>query len=154
MGSSVLTLPTDLLVEIFSYMKKKYFEFRLINKSCNRAIISWDGWDALIDQGLHVEITRDHTRWYKVERTFRPILCRINHRGGDLPAYEGVNGNKEWWVNGERHRDNDLPALEDADGSKEWWYRGWPVRLTGKPCLIGPDGEEETFDQKLKRLYS
>jgi hypothetical protein len=38
----------------------------------------------------------------------------------DGPAYEGTNGDKEWYIDGKLHR-TDGPAYERADGSK-WWY--------------------------------
>ena len=41
----------------------------------------------------------------------------------DGPAYEGTNGHKEWWVNGNRHR-IDGPAIEYAGGRKEWFFNG------------------------------
>ena len=34
-----------------------------------------------------------------------------------------LNGDKEWFVNGERHRE-DGPAIEWADGSKYWYEYG------------------------------
>ncbi len=36
---------------------------------------------------------------------------------------EYSNGDKEWWLNGERHREGG-PAIEWADGDKEWWLNG------------------------------
>jgi len=39
----------------------------------------------------------------------------------DGPAVEWVNGDEEWWVNGQRHRE-DGPAIEEIDGEyQEWW---------------------------------
>jgi hypothetical protein len=48
----------------------------------------------------------------------------------DGPAIEWVNGDKEWFINGNRHRE-DGPAVEYAEGSKEWWVNGVRHRLDG-----------------------
>ena len=37
---------------------------------------------------------------------------------------EYASGDKFWWQNGQRHRDNDLPAVEGTDGTKEYWING------------------------------
>ena len=39
----------------------------------------------------------------------------------DGPAYECVNGHKEWWQNDKLHR-LDGPAKEYPSGYKEWYY--------------------------------
>jgi hypothetical protein len=36
---------------------------------------------------------------------------------------EYSDGDKEWYLNGERHRE-DGPACEDRDGSKYWYLNG------------------------------
>jgi hypothetical protein len=36
---------------------------------------------------------------------------------------EDADGNKFWYLNGERHR-VDGPAIEYFNGKKEWYYRG------------------------------
>jgi hypothetical protein len=41
----------------------------------------------------------------------------------DGPAFEGANGDREWWVNNKLHR-LDGPAIEYADGDKEWYVNG------------------------------
>ena len=40
------------------------------------------------------------------------------------PALEFSNGEKRWCKNGIMHRDNNLPALEYEDGDKEYWLFG------------------------------
>ena len=40
------------------------------------------------------------------------------------------NGNKEWFLNGQRHR-VDGPAIEYADGSKAWFLNGQRHRIDG-----------------------
>ena len=45
----------------------------------------------------------------------------------DGPAIEWADGEKQWWVNGERHRE-DGPAIDNGNGSKQWFLNG--VELT------------------------
>ena len=40
--------------------------------------------------------------------------------GGDGPAVEKTNGDKEWYINGELNRE-DGPAIEHANGDKYWY---------------------------------
>jgi hypothetical protein len=54
------------------------------------------------------------TRWYNEEGLY--------HRE-DGPAYEGANGDKFWYLNGQLHRE-DGPAIECTDGYKTWWING------------------------------
>ena len=54
----------------------------------------------------------------------------VLHRDFDRPAVEHVNGDKEWYTNGQRHRE-DGPAVERADGSREWWVYGQLHREDG-----------------------
>ncbi len=68
----------------------------------------------------------------------------------DGPAIESLNGDKEWWINGEFHRDDDLPAVEFADGDKEWYLHGKKHRLNG-PAVIHHNGEEYWVDGELHR---
>jgi len=46
------------------------------------------------------------------------------HREGGLPAIEGADGSKVWFVDGKHHRDGGLPAVEYADGYKAWYVDG------------------------------
>ena len=41
----------------------------------------------------------------------------------DGPALEYANGNKYWFLNGQRHRE-DGPAIERTDGYKAWFLNG------------------------------
>ena len=61
----------------------------------------------------------------------------------DGPAYEGVSGTKEWWVNGQLHR-LDGPAIEWADGTKAWYINGQRHRTDG-PAYEGVDGRKEWY---------
>jgi hypothetical protein len=56
----------------------------------------------------------------------------------DGPAYEHSNGTKEWWLNGQRHRE-DGPAKVTARGSTSWYLNGKPHREDG-PAVEHPNG--------------
>ena len=85
------------------------------------------------------------------------------HRENDLPAIEGVNGDKEWYQNGKKHRDygpaikrvdgsegwyqydklhrdNDLPAIKLSNGSQSWWQHGQLHREGGPASIKVVDG--------------
>lgn len=76
---------------------------------------------------LEIEIDGDGTyhtlckRNYKKDGTLLSV-DRIFHRE-DGPAIEWSNGDKEWWLNGNRHRE-DGPAIEFTTGIKRWYYFG------------------------------
>ncbi len=38
----------------------------------------------------------------------------------DGPAIEYANGNKDWFIDGQRHR-TDGPAIEYIDGTEDWY---------------------------------
>ena len=59
----------------------------------------------------------------------------------DGPAYEGADGTKEWWINGQPHRE-DGPAIEWFDGTKEWFINGKKHREDG-PAYEDADGLKE-----------
>jgi len=59
----------------------------------------------------------------------------------DGPACEWANGDKDWYVNGERHR-LDGPAREYADGAKYWYVNGLLHRLDGPAVEWGTDTKE------------
>ena len=84
----------------------------------------------------------------------------------DGPAFEAVNGSKEWWLNGKCHREDgpavewasgskawwlndklhreDGPAVENADGSKSWWLNGGRHRTDG-PAVEYNNGDKEWY---------
>ena len=53
------------------------------------------------------------------------------------------NGNKRWYVNGERHR-TDGPAIECADGDK-FWYLNDNLHRTDGPAVEFADGSKEWY---------
>lgn len=55
-------------------------------------------------------------------------------------VYIYKNGDKKWYLNGERHRE-DGPAIERADGTKEWWLNGNPHREDG-PAVEDASGSK------------
>ena len=87
----------------------------------------YDSWDALIDQGYRVEITKKTIKWYKNDKL---------HRDVDLPAIESLNGTKMWYCDGLLHREGDLPAVKNPYGIKEWRQRGVLHRDGDLPALV------------------
>lgn len=83
------------------------------------------------------------------------LLNSLVHRterdenGMVLPAFERINGHKEWWVNGKLHRDDDLPAIMAANGSETWYKNGKIHRTTRDlnnlvlPAIQRIDGHKE-----------
>jgi hypothetical protein len=68
----------------------------------------------------------------------------------DGPAVEYVNGGKEWYLNGERHR-TDGPAVEYANGNKEWYVNDNRHRTDG-PAIDHANGDKEWWvNGKLHR---
>ena len=122
--------PLEILVEIFSYKKNRYTEFRCLCKKTYRAKISWDEWDSLIEQGMTIAITSQKIVWKKLSPAyFSPFGVSwppraLPHRSGDLPAVEWIDGKKEWWVKGVLHRQDGLPAVTYSDGIKHWYENG------------------------------
>ena len=51
-----------------------------------------------------------------------------------------LNGNKEWWVDGNLHR-VDGPAVEWANGSK-WWYINGKLHRVDGPAVEWADGNK------------
>jgi hypothetical protein len=71
------------------------------------------------------------------------IIYKLNevcHRE-DGPAIEWSNGDKEWYINGERHRE-DGPAVVRVNGTREWWIYGKRHRKGG-PAVIRANGIRE-----------
>ena len=56
------------------------------------------------------------------KRYYKDKAMTILHRE-DGPAFECVNGYKEWWINNKLHRENG-PAAEFASGNKSWFING------------------------------
>jgi hypothetical protein len=52
------------------------------------------------------------------------LVDGLRHRDNGLPAYEGSDGYKGYWIANKRHRDKGLPALEHPDGNHEYWVNG------------------------------
>ena len=59
----------------------------------------------------------------------------------DGPAIEWANGDKSWYVDGQKHR-LDGPAVDWVGRSKRWYANGQLHRLDG-PAYEGPDGPAE-----------
>ena len=90
------------------------------------------------DTTVNYIIVTDHfgnKTWYKKCNSYNEY-----HRE-DAPAFEGVNGDKEYWVNDQLHR-IDGPAVEYADGEKQWFVNDIRHRIDG-PAVIWADGNVE-----------
>ena len=160
--------PTDLLIDIFSYLKSKYAIFRQLTRATSRVKISWDGWDSLIEQGYYVVIDRNHTEWFLNGKlnSFLDLPASeyltggtkfwfkngLRHRDNDLPAYEHYDGTKMWHRNGLRHRDNDLPATVWWDGTKHWFKNGKQHRDNDLPAEENADGTKAWYRDGVRYL--
>jgi len=75
----------------------------------------------------------------------------------DGPAFEGANGDREWWVNDKLHR-LDGPAIEYADGDKEWYIDGKEMTKEEFNEYIKPkpscEGKVVEIDGKKYKLVS
>ena len=144
-----IDLPLDMIAEIFSHLKSQYSLFRSLNKQTRDCSISWDGWDALIDQGYWVEIDNWQIEWHRAARFSgeKEESSSTLHRGGDLPAIESIDGDKKWYKNGKKHREGGLPAAITMIEGK-WWRKEWFVnnqlhREGDKPALKFQSGYKE-----------
>jgi hypothetical protein len=115
-----------------------------------------------------VEWNEDGTRkewWHdgKLHRdgdapAFESEVCKIwyvhgkIHRDGDRPAIVCANGDREFWVNGERHRDG-LPAIERANGDREFWVNGERHRDGGLPAVERGNGDREFWVNGKKHRW-
>ena len=63
--------------------------------------------------------------------------------GLTLPAIECANGDKYWYLNGNRHR-VDGPAIEYANGDKYWFLNGKSHRVDG-PAAEYANGDKYWF---------
>ena len=72
----------------------------------------------------HIRYLNDQNQWHRT----------------DGPAFEWIDGVKEWFLNGRRHR-TDGPAIEWDNGSKAWYIDGLRHRTDG-PAIEHPDGSK------------
>jgi len=68
---------------------------------------------------------------------FKDKEMTILHRE-DGPAIERNDGDREWWLNGQRHR-VDGPAIDVVNGVKAWFIKDKRHRIDG-PATEWPDG--------------
>ncbi len=74
----------------------------------------------------------DWTMWFK------DAEMKILHRDNG-PAWESVNGDKHWYVDGKQHRDGG-PAVVLADDGGEIWYKYDLRHREDGPAVEGPNG--------------
>lgn len=87
-----------------------------------------------------------HIDAYGTKRYYLPDVKTLHREDG--PAVENGNGNKEWYINGERHR-VDGPALEYSDGYKAWYFNGKHHRVDG-PAVEEVNGYKEWWFNGIK----
>ena len=88
-----------------------------------------------------VEVTKEITKWHNESN--QP------HRE-DGPAVEWADGDKSYYINGERHR-KDGPAMEWADGTKHYYINGQRHREDGP--AIEYKGGDKSYYINGKKLY-
>ena len=119
----------DVLGVIFSFLPGQYSTFvRLCKEAKN--ILTTDGWDALEEHGVWVDISDQCIQWYKNCET---------HRDGDLPAVyitsNQINGTYKWYKHDKLHRDGGLPAI--VKPHKLVWYKNGMIHRDGDlPAVI------------------
>lgn len=74
--------------------------------------------------------------WFIKDKNGELVLHRV---GG--PAFEGRDGHKEYYVNGELHRTTG-PAKFEVNGTKRHYYKG-KLHCSNGPAVIYPDGGYE-----------
>ena len=93
-------------------------------------------------QEYKVLVYDNRTEWFNM----KGVLHRI-----DGPAFEGSDGDKQWWVNGQLHR-LDGPAIIWSNGSKTWFVNGQRHRIDG-PAIECSDGTKSWYvNDQLHRL--
>jgi hypothetical protein len=75
----------------------------------------------------YIEINSNGSKYYYKDKSMITL-----HRE-DGPAFEGMDGSKEWRINGKLHRE-DGPAIEWGGGDKSWWLNG--ERLSEREFLL------------------
>lgn len=85
---------------------------------------------------VHWELTKDERTEYHNDEG-------LLHRE-DGPAVIWNDGEKEWYINGERHRE-DGPAIIYANGIKEWY-------LDGRRYLTEEEHNQEMYKRNLNKL--
>ena len=118
-------------------------------RPCSNSTINTEGADV---KKYHVTVDEDGCiSWYK------DAEFTVLHRDG-APAFEHVDGGKEWWLNGNIHR-TDGPAVECASGAKFWWLNGQLHRVDGPAIEYASgtkewwlNGEEVTYEEHAHRV--
>jgi len=85
----------------------------------------------------YIEIDEFGSKFY-----YKDKEMKILHRE-DGAAIEWNNGDKSWWLNGERHRE-DGPAIELNNGDKSWWLNG-KLHREDAPAIEWNTGSKEWY---------
>lgn len=135
----ILMLPVELLQRIAAVDRDTYRAMLAVPpfaRSLDPGTIA----DYMILFGYGVIVTSRVIMW-----TYR----RAPHRVGGC-ALENVNGDKFWFILGERHRE-DGPAAEYSRGTKFWYRRGLLHREDGPAAIYANGGAEWYHNGKLHR---
>ena len=95
---------------------------------CSSVVVDTMSWRGMVTH-------EKEANWGR-ETSYRDVIHRL-----DGPALECADGDKFWYVNGQKHR-VDGPAAEDTSGNKAWYVDGKRHRLDG-PAVEWYDGERE-----------
>jgi len=85
----------------------------------------------------YIEINELGSKFY-----YKDKEMTIRHRE-DGAAVELSDGDKSWWLNGERHRE-DGPAIELNNGDKSWWLNG-KLHREDAPAIEWNTGSKEWY---------
>ena len=127
----VAKLNCDMIGLILSYNRNEYAKLVQVCKQIKSILnnMNIDGWDALIAQGVSVEITSDYISWTKNGK---------QHMDRDLPAYIKPDGTRIWFYNGVKHRDNNPAAVYFEHGvvSRIEWHKNGILHNETGPAII------------------
>jgi len=153
------------LYKFKEYIKTVYCKDGSYNKKCTidvfyrfRNLLYYNGYIVHREDGPAIEYDDgDKEYWLKGKQVKEEDLtcskCEINSLGTkrwknwageyhrlDGPAFEDLDGNKEWFKNGLRHRE-DGPAIEWMSGDKYWLINGKYHREDG-PAIEYASGDK------------
>jgi hypothetical protein len=99
----------------------------------------------------YIEIRSNGSKYYYKDKSMITL-----HRE-DGPAFEGMDGSKEWRINGKLHRE-DGPAIEWSDGRKTWALNSEKLteeefkKKTAKEIVLTMDEIADKFGIDVSKL--
>lgn len=168
-GSSYGSLPQEYSLKINNILKKIY----PAKKNHSYVPFLPDSLDTQIreDKGivknkektiLHYNEQNNLHDYIDKDGNYQPAVIKINgdveyykngelHRDGDEPAIKKTNGEVEYYKNGMLHRDGDKPAVVKSNGDVYYYKYGMLHREGDKPSVIGSNGN--TYYHKYGKLH-